>query len=1149
MQENKREIYRSRIAGLAFFKKTFDTIAEEEQRAKDLKQRLEGRKERREKCKKEIERLTDNFQKQIESLLAEARRSVVDKRESVMRSQREALTRMEVETLEKFRCDKALLESETNAETTFDKAFQDLAATYAKVGAGNGVAAKNVESTDKVKRLLAKFEATVDDWRTQRERTLKAWRFSEYVASQAWKTLKENEEAKSGFRKERDDCFRAIFNDYCQKTRRFGEKMVAALTSLPLAPEDERRFEELVNDTAFREEASIRHREVKQEIARICGKAASAFANIPIACAWRLYAVGDVQLECVEPIELSKDAFYFVERTEGDGEAHRNFLQNFLFQTLRNEPVGGVDVLIADPDDAASWAASFTAPLANVRDLGFKIEYVDKSGDFEQRLNSLRTAARGTTRSLAGETLRNQNARNPGFAQKYTLLFANNLPRLLEGRAISDVVAVLCDLAELADAAGLTVVCCGDAALWQVFVEQKEKSAAVAKIKRVQVAPLSLESIGYKAEEGERLELVSVAAEQINRLTTFIKAARMCRNDAISFNQVMERVGIDRFGLLSGNEAKAPIGLDATGQPVYWVADNSGRGMTLIVGGTGSGKTNLMRGLITALANNYSPRELELYLIDLKDGVDFKRYATARLPHAKMVVIQGDPEVAVGALQGIVKRMEERANVLKGGDVNNLTVYRERYPNETAPRVVVLIDEYTRIFNEGNSDVAKELIGNQIIRLGRAYGFHIVLATQDLTRGTPGEILNNATDAIAMKCNENALGDVFGRNSNAKNEWRQLTRSGEAVVFGTKSDDYTRFRAPLIEDNEQYERYLSPILEKAGEEGCVAEPLVYDGQHFPAPSGQHFDEALAMCRRDNATDVDDWRALCGESAILGENVYLKLERARRQHALLVVGELEEERPCRDAIYSVWSRSLNYCRQQGAEFEIRLFDPKNVWAPFLDKKDLTVVSQTQELGALLFELYREVARREREKDETAKRILLILTQTEELKDELARITPPARTVPNEVVPTPQPNDSPEAYLAARFGTRREAVVAPPARATVFGAGNVGVDAANAQAALKYILEEGAQLGVCAIVSCNDALDAMQAVVGSGRAYASEYFAHIVSMRTSERNSNALFNSAKTARRGVGNKQRVVYSCGGEIKTFRPYYKAPSEGGDV
>src|SRR5207244_6287843 len=71
----------------------------------------------------------------------------------------------------------------------------------------------------------------------------------------------------------------------------------------------------------------------------------------------------------------------------------------------------------------------------------------------------------------------------------------------------------------------------------------------------------------------------------------------------------------------------------------------------LIAGRTGSGKSTLLHALITNVALNYSPDEVDLYLIDFKKGVEFKVYATHELPHASVVAIESEREFGISVLQ------------------------------------------------------------------------------------------------------------------------------------------------------------------------------------------------------------------------------------------------------------------------------------------------------------------------------------------------------------------------------------------------------------------------------------------------------------------------------------------------------------------
>src|SRR5205085_10664109 len=52
----------------------------------------------------------------------------------------------------------------------------------------------------------------------------------------------------------------------------------------------------------------------------------------------------------------------------------------------------------------------------------------------------------------------------------------------------------------------------------------------------------------------------------------------------------------------------------------------------LIAGRVGSGKSTLLHTLITSLALIYNHGEIELYLIDFNEGVEFKTYADTQLP-------------------------------------------------------------------------------------------------------------------------------------------------------------------------------------------------------------------------------------------------------------------------------------------------------------------------------------------------------------------------------------------------------------------------------------------------------------------------------------------------------------------------------------
>src|SRR6185312_9446535 len=103
-------------------------------------------------------------------------------------------------------------------------------------------------------------------------------------------------------------------------------------------------------------------------------------------------------------------------------------------------------------------------------------------------------------------------------------------------------------------------------------------------------------------------------------------------------------------------------------------------------------KTNLLHVLITNLALTYSPDELELYLIDFKT-VGFAFYAMHQLPHARVIATQSEREFGLSVLKRLEDLREERKNIFYQR-ADDILQYREKYPQERMPRILLIIDEF-----------------------------------------------------------------------------------------------------------------------------------------------------------------------------------------------------------------------------------------------------------------------------------------------------------------------------------------------------------------------------------------------------------------------------------------------------------------------
>lgn len=181
----------------------------------------------------------------------------------------------------------------------------------------------------------------------------------------------------------------------------------------------------------------------------------------------------------------------------------------------------------------------------------------------------------------------------------------------------------------------------------------------------------------------------------------------------------------------------------------------------LITGAVGQGKSNLISVIIHSLSMRYSPQELELYLLDFKEGVSLKAYSgidnDIYLPHAKALALESDVEYGLSMLQYLYAIYKKRMRLFKAHNVKSLKEYREAYPKETMPRIVIIIDEFQLMF--GDEGPVSEQVANLLeksVRLYRAAGIHFILASQSIAgnvalMGSSDQIFSQIPIRIAHK--------------------------------------------------------------------------------------------------------------------------------------------------------------------------------------------------------------------------------------------------------------------------------------------------------------------------------------------------------------------------------------------------------------
>lgn len=183
---------------------------------------------------------------------------------------------------------------------------------------------------------------------------------------------------------------------------------------------------------------------------------------------------------------------------------------------------------------------------------------------------------------------------------------------------------------------------------------------------------------------------------------------------------------------------RVPIGTKG-GHPFYLeLADQTTS--ALVGGAPGSGKSVLLHNIVLGIIEHYSPQEVQLVLMDLKDGMEFAVYHGH--PSVQHFLHGADAGKGVEALEKIEAARAARGELFRERGVNSIARWNEAFPSEPMPRIVVVVDEFQRLFeasfkekNQINDLLAK------LARLGRSVGIHLIMASQSLTNS----FFDNAT--------------------------------------------------------------------------------------------------------------------------------------------------------------------------------------------------------------------------------------------------------------------------------------------------------------------------------------------------------------------------------------------------------------------
>ena len=477
----------------------------------------------------------------------------------------------------------------------------------------------------------------------------------------------------------------------------------------------------------------------------------------------------------------------------------------------------------------------------------------------------------------------------------------------------------------------------------------------------------------------------SLGNDELNKVIPILKAGiKNAEKIVIGFEKIIPKKE-DWFKGDCSSELSIPIGVHGANNIQNLTFGIGGSHHALVAGQTGAGKSSLLHTIIMSALIKYPANQLQIFLVDFKRGVEFKIYANYALENFKVVAIESEREFGCSVLEFLDREQSRRADMFKRLNVDNVEDYRKE-SGETLPRILLIIDEFHVLFSKDSSDIMSKNSAaylEQIIRQGRAFGIHIILASQTMTNigGINNGVWGQVGVRIALKCPKSDAKFVLGSDNDGV-DLLSADNPGQAVYNSDCGNVIanTIFRVAYIEqhDQDEYLQYISTNSQKFGyPDTRVMLSNVEDNIYNPFQKFAHGEKVA----------FDENSILIGESLKLVNNMRMVFKNKNSSN-MLVIGN-DEQKARSSFTFAALSMALHKLSINGNRCpetpDIYLFD----YAPLEDyyEKDILIELSKMlphfikyipfdEANDVMKNLYEEFLRREKGQSEKKDSYMLV-----------------------------------------------------------------------------------------------------------------------------------------------------------------------------
>lgn len=555
-----------------------------------------------------------------------------------------------------------------------------------------------------------------------------------------------------------------------------------------------------------------------------------------------VFADGFAMLPCREQLGSCRN--FFIRSAGGESRgAAAEFIGNTVFEFIRQLPVNGVEINVFDPDKKGMSVKNFLSLKEKVPEM-FAQKIFTSYEDIRNRLSALNDYVDSVIQQKLSNRYKNvleYNDATPDNPLPVKLVCVFDFPKFFDAGACESLISIM----KNGEKCGIFV--------FIAYNEEEDETSGYGSAKQYiekirQAAYCLVQNSGYMKSEGSGMFLLSGELPGQAVLDEFIdgyaQAAKKNLSKGIVFDSVCSLS--DMFTRSSADGLSIPVGKgDGSAVEDIEFGKIGSSHHAMITGGTGSGKSTLLHTIILSAALHYSPDDLQMYLMDFKSGTEFKIYETYPIPHIRLLALDAMQEFGESILLNLNAEMERRSVLFKESGVSDIAGY-VRASGKKLPRILVIMDEFQVLFDsKSNRSVAQNCahLTNEIVKLGRSYGIHLIMSTQTVTVvGSPDCAISSDTVGqmrirIGLKFSQTEAGRLFGAAGDDA-----FARMRGAIGTAVYNKDFTEcgnivFRTAYC-SGETKKKYLEAIAKAAAGKGD--ETKVFEGSRVPAFPQEEF---------------------------------------------------------------------------------------------------------------------------------------------------------------------------------------------------------------------------------------------------------------------------------------------------------------------